>query len=137
MEVYKFKCKCCGSTRYTKPDEDTYKCSYCGNTEEIIKKKVETIIIHEKPEGPSEEEIHQKLVESKKETFTQAIIMMVITILLGVVGVHKFIKGRIFLGIIYICTYGLFGIGLFIDSIKALVHLVNSAREYRQAKGGL
>ena len=137
MEVYKFKCKSCGSTRYTKPDEETYKCAYCGNTEEIIKKKVETIVIHEKPEGPSEEEIRAKRIVTKKEEFTQALIMMIVTICLGFFGVHKFLKGKIFLGIFYIMTYGIFGIGLFIDSIKALVNLVSAAREYRLAKGGL
>lgn len=34
---------------------------------------------------------------------------------LGVFGVHKFYEGRILLGIVYICTGGLCGIGIIID----------------------
>ena len=36
---------------------------------------------------------------------------------LGIFGVHKFYEGRILLGILYLCTAGLFGIGVFIDLI--------------------
>ena len=36
---------------------------------------------------------------------------------LGVFGAHKFYEGRVLLGILYICTGGLFGIGIIIDLI--------------------
>ena len=36
---------------------------------------------------------------------------------LGILGIHKFYEGRILFGIIYLCTGGLFGIGVFIDLI--------------------
>ncbi len=35
----------------------------------------------------------------------------------GCFGVHKFYEGRILLGILYLCTCGLFCIGVFIDLI--------------------
>ncbi len=35
----------------------------------------------------------------------------------GVFGAHKFYEGRILLGILYIITGGLFGIGVIIDLI--------------------
>ncbi|MGN0454980.1 MAG: TM2 domain-containing protein [Ruminococcus sp.] len=35
----------------------------------------------------------------------------------GVFGVHKFYEGRILLGIFYICTVGIAGIGVIIDLI--------------------
>lgn len=38
----------------------------------------------------------------------------------GVLGVHKFYEGRILLGIVYIFTGGLFGIGVLIDFISLL-----------------
>ena len=38
----------------------------------------------------------------------------------GVLGVHKFYEGKILLGILYIFTMGLFGIGVFIDFIILL-----------------
>ena len=36
---------------------------------------------------------------------------------LGMFGAHKFYEGRVFLGVLYICTGGLFGIGIIIDLI--------------------
>lgn len=39
---------------------------------------------------------------------------------LGYIGAHKFYEGRILLGIVYLCTGGLFGIGLVVDLIVLL-----------------
>ena len=39
MKVYRFKCEDCGSKQYDKLDETTYRCSYCGRTEELYFKK--------------------------------------------------------------------------------------------------
>lgn len=36
---------------------------------------------------------------------------------LGVFGAHKFYEGRILLGILYVFTGGLFGIGIIIDLV--------------------
>ena len=36
---------------------------------------------------------------------------------LGILGIHKFYEGRILFGIIYLCTGGLFGIGVIADLI--------------------
>ena len=36
---------------------------------------------------------------------------------LGVFGAHKFYEGRVLLGILYILTCGLFGIGIIVDLI--------------------
>lgn len=38
----------------------------------------------------------------------------------GIFGIHKFIKGDVKMGVIYLCTGGLFGIGWIIDIIKVL-----------------
>lgn len=35
----------------------------------------------------------------------------------GVFGIHKFYEGRILLGIVYICTGGIFGVGIAVDLI--------------------
>ena len=39
---------------------------------------------------------------------------------LGFLGAHKFYEGRILLGILYVCTAGLFGIGIVVDLIILL-----------------
>lgn len=38
----------------------------------------------------------------------------------GFLGVHKFYEGRVLLGILYIFTCGLFGVGVIIDLIVLL-----------------
>lgn len=39
---------------------------------------------------------------------------------LGVLGIHKFYEGKVLLGIVYLFTGGLFGIGVLIDCIILL-----------------
>ena len=36
----------------------------------------------------------------------------------GVIGAHKFYEGKILLGIVYIFTCGIFGVGVIIDLIS-------------------
>ena len=43
MKVYRFKCEDCGSKKYEKLDENTYKCSYCGRVEEVYRTESEEI----------------------------------------------------------------------------------------------
>ena len=45
---------------------------------------------------------------------------LVLCLLFGIVSAHKFYEGRILLGIVYLCTLGLFGIGVLIDLIILL-----------------
>lgn len=47
-------------------------------------------------------------------------IALLLCIFLGFLGAHKFYEGKTGLGILYIFTAGLFGIGLFIDFIVIL-----------------
>ena len=41
-------------------------------------------------------------------------------LLLGWIGAHKFYAGKIGMGILYLCTFGLLGIGWIVDSIKCI-----------------
>ena len=40
---------------------------------------------------------------------------------LGVLGIHKFYEGKVIFGIIYLCTGGIFGVGVVIDLIIVLL----------------
>ena len=40
---------------------------------------------------------------------------LLITVFLGPFGIHKFLKGKTGMGILYLCTAGLFGIGWLFD----------------------
>lgn len=131
MEVYKFKCKSCGSTKYDKVDKHIFKCQYCGNTEEVLQKTVEKIIIKEVHIS----EDKQKDIAEKKEELSNSIINFAIVIFLGVFGVHKFLKGKILIGIVYLFTYGLFGFGVFIDIIKAIKRVIVASKKYHITRG--
>ena len=39
---------------------------------------------------------------------------------LGWLGIHKFYEGKVFVGIIYLCTGGLCGVGVLVDFIVLL-----------------
>ena len=47
----------------------------------------------------------------------------IIVLFVGMLGIHKFIKGEVGMGILYFFTGGLFGIGWLIDVIKAGIAL--------------
>ena len=47
-------------------------------------------------------------------------VALLLCIFLGVIGAHKFYEGKILLGIVYLCTLGLFGIGVFVDFFAIL-----------------
>ena len=47
-------------------------------------------------------------------------VAFLLCLFLGYLGAHKFYEGRIGLGIVYLLTMGLFGIGWFVDCIALL-----------------
>ena len=55
---------------------------------------------------------------------------LIICILLGWLGIHKFIEGKTKLGLVYLFTCGLFGIGWLIDIIICLNKVISSKNRY-------
>lgn len=53
-------------------------------------------------------------------------IRFILTLLLGWTGIQRFFDRKIGTGILYLCTFGLFGIGWFVDVCIALSRLVSS-----------
>jgi len=49
------------------------------------------------------------------------LVMFLVTFFLGYLGIHRFLKGHIISGIIWLFTGGLFGIGWLIDVIWTLL----------------
>ena len=47
-------------------------------------------------------------------------VALLLCFFLGWLGAHKFYEGKIALGIVYILTFGIFGIGVFVDFIALL-----------------
>lgn len=50
---------------------------------------------------------------------------LILSLFLGWLGVHKFYKGKIFLGLIYMTTFGLLGIGWLIDTVSLVVKMLD------------
>ncbi len=44
-----------------------------------------------------------------------------VTLLLGYLGIHRYMAGEIGMGILYTCTGGLFGIGWIVDTVRAFM----------------
>ena len=52
-------------------------------------------------------------------------ISFLLCVFLGYLGFHKFYEGRILMGILYLLTGGLFGIGVVVDAIVLLLKPLN------------
>lgn len=52
-------------------------------------------------------------------------VRVLVTFFLGGFGVHKFADRKIGMGILYLLTGGIFGIGWLVDTIKAIIYAIN------------
>ena len=124
MAVYKFKCGGCGATQCEK-DDNGYRCIYCGNVQDVIFPKEETK--EESESANIQQPVYYDSKPVNRET-KSLIIRLILCLICGTFGVHKFIEGKIISGIFYIFTGGIFGIGIFFDVIKYIVALAGSHR---------
>jgi|GEM_PF-1045658 len=77
----------------------------------------------QQPAGyPPQQAAYQPVVAARTQK-VNAIAYLIVTFLVGVFGVHRFWRGQIGLGILYLLTGGLFGIGVLVDFILAIVWL--------------
>ena len=143
MKIYKFKCKDCGSRKYVKDDEHTYRCEYCGYAEEVYfdeeKPKKEQYSINKVEEENSrtisEKELekeyneYKKKVNEQRKLFTRRFIAFFLCLFGGIIGIHKFYQRKIFLGVIYLFTMGLCFVGYTYDIIKTAFSLYDSSVE--------
>ena len=60
-----------------------------------------------------------------------------ITLFLGWAGVHKFIEGKMGIGLLYLFTFGLFGIGWLIDIIIVLTQINTSSKSVNSASNDM
>lgn len=110
-------CKHCGA----KIPEDAIVCTACGRQVEEF---------HKNSQEPSQIVINNSNMNSNVNANVNGALVgrkicnkwvsLILCILLGFVGAHKFYEGKGGMGILYIFTMGLFGIGWFIDIISIL-----------------
>lgn len=74
-------------------------------------------------------------MEEKKNANMDAWVDWAICVLLGWLGVHKFREKKVGIGILYLLTFGLFGIGWIVDIITHLLSAIRGERiSARQSK---
>lgn len=115
MEETKVKlkyCKFCGE----KIPEDAVMCTHCGRQVEKLKSNNPNIVINNTNTNTNtNNNINRHTYNGRPKNKWIALLLCIFT----VCG-HKFYEGKIGMGILYLFTVGLFGIGWIIDIISLL-----------------
>lgn len=103
-------CKYCGE----KIPVDAIICTKCGRQIEQLKSEQPQVIVNNTNTNVN------RNINSTRGGQKNKWVSLLLCIFLGFLGAHKFYEGKILLGVVYLCTCGLFGIGLIIDFISLL-----------------
>ena len=57
--------------------------------------------------------------------FLKKAINVLVVVFLGTLGIHKFVERKYGIGILYLCTLGIFGIGWLVDVVKSVRSLMD------------
>lgn len=107
-------CKFCGE----KIPEDAVMCTHCGRQVEQLKSEQPQVVINN---ANTNTNINNNNVGSTNQRGAKnKWVALLLCIFAGYLGAHKFYEGKILLGIVYLFTVGLFGIGVFIDFFSLL-----------------
>lgn len=105
-------CKFCGQ----KIPEDAVMCTHCGRQVEKLEyeqiQQPQIIINNANTNTNTNANINNG---SKNKCEKNKWIALLLCIFLGFLGAHKFYEGKILLGIVYLFTCGIMGIGIIID----------------------
>lgn len=104
-------CKHCGEAI----DKDCIICPKCGKQVGEIKAEQPNIVINNSNNNVNTANVSGAYGRQKDKW-----VAFLLCLFLGVVGGHKFYEGKIGMGIAYICTGGLCGVGVLFDLISIL-----------------
>ena len=102
-------CKFCGEII----DKECVICPKCGKQVEELKAEQPNIVINNANNNVNTNVVGYGRPKNKWTAFS-------LCLFLGPLGAHKFYEGKVGMGILYLCTAGLFGIGWVIDTISLL-----------------
>ena len=105
-------CKFCGE----KIPEDAVMCTHCGRQVEQLKGEQPQVVINNANTNTNMTK-NIGAVSGRPKNKWVAIILCAF---LGFLGAHKFYEGKTGMGILYLFTCGLFGVGIIIDFIALL-----------------
>lgn len=106
-------CKYCGE----KIPEDAVICTKCGRQVEELKQNQPNVVINNTNTNTNTVRNTTTGLGGKPKNKWVALLLC---FFLGVFGAHKFYEGKIGMGILYLFTMGLMGIGVVIDFIALL-----------------
>lgn len=137
MKLKELKCENCGADLKVNNETKEVKCEYCHT-----KFKVDNGMLFDDMEQAGYEFEKGKLRAQKEHRDQQLkslygnlssndgeispLVEFLITFFTGTFGVHKFMKGQIGMGLLYLFTMGIFGIGWLYDVIVAAIKLGNT-----------
>lgn len=101
-------CPKCGAAM----PEDSLYCLYCGSAF---------------PERNVEFETMKKRINMQTGTWRNKWVALILCVLFGWLGVHRFYEGKVFTGLLYLCTLGFLGIGWIVN----IVRLAKNPNPYR------
>ncbi len=116
------KCPCCGAQ--IKINE----CEYCGFVERLPESDSPAEVIHKHiyvydepaPQKTIVKEVVREVIKEVPYTPISSksrLTALILCIFLGWIGGHRFYAGKIGTGLLYLFTFGFWGIGVFIDFI--------------------
>ena len=107
-------CKFCGS----KIPQDAVICTFCGRQVEKMASEATPTpqIVVNNSNVNTNANINAGMIAKPKNKW----VALLLCLFLGYFGAHKFYEGKIGMGILYIFTFGLFGIGAFVDFLILL-----------------
>lgn len=96
-------CKFCGN----RIDDDCAVCPECGKQLKELKTETPNVVINNQISEPQKVVVYSKIVNKW--------VALVLCIVLGMFGAHKFYEKRAKIGLVYLFTLGLFGVGWLMD----------------------
>lgn len=103
-------CKFCGE----KIDKSCIICPKCGRQVENLSSD-KSVIINNNVSANNSMNVQTNGKEKNKW------VAFVLCLFLGIIGAHKFYEGKILMGVLYLFTFGLLGIGVIVDLILILL----------------
>ena len=93
-------------------------CTHCGcQIEEIKKTEQPSVVINN---ANTNQNVNTNMMGAFGIRAKNKWVAFFLCLCIGYIGAHKFYEGKIGMGILYLFTFGLFGIGWFIDCIVLL-----------------
>ena len=119
QEEQKF-CKHCGG----RIPKDAVVCTHCGRQVEELNKaggQQPTIVINNENTNANSNANTVNVAAGALKKEKNKWVAVLLCLFLGFLGAHKFYEGKIGMGVLYLLTVGLFGIGVLVDLITLLL----------------